>query len=280
MKTSRYFWMVTVVVILFQFGGFRATAQEVGIQMYSLRNQFKTDVPGTLKLISDWGITKLEGGGTYGLPLEEYQQLLKQHNLQVVSVGASFEQLQNEPETAIENAKSQGAKYIMCAWVPHAEGVFALEETKKATAVFNKAGKLIKDAGLVLAYHPHGYEFGPYEDRTLFDYMAENAEHFYFEMDVFWIKHPGQDPVTLLRKYPSKFVLMHLKDRAHGTIGNQNGRADVETNVVLGKGDVGIAPIIAEAKKMGIEYLFIEDESSRVVEQVPLSLEFLKSLED
>ncbi len=280
MKTIKHFWMVTGVVILFQFVAFTATAQEVGLQMYSLRNQFKTDVPGTLKLISDWGITKLEGGGTYGLPLEEYQQLLKQNNLEVVSVGASFEQLQNEPEKAIENAKIHGAKYIMCAWVPHAEGIFALEETQKAITVFNKAGKLIKEAGLILAYHPHGYEFGPYEDRTLFDYMAENAEHFSFEMDVFWIKHPGHDPVALLRKYPSKFVLMHLKDRAHGTIGNQNGRADVETNVVLGKGDVGIAPIIAEAKKMGIEYLFIEDESSRVVEQVPLSLEFLKSLEE
>lgn len=247
--------------------------------MYSLREQFKTDVPGTLKIISDWGITKLEGGGTYGLPLEEYKALLKKNKLEVVSVGASFEQLRDEPQKAIENAKSQGAKYIMCAWVPHTEGVFALEETTKAIEVFNTAGKLIKEAGLILAYHPHGYEFGPYEDRTLFDYMAENAEHFAFEMDVFWIKHPGQDPVTLLRKYPSKFVLMHLKDRAHGTEGNQNGRADVETNVVLGSGDVGIAPIIAEAKKMGIEYLFIEDESSRVVEQVPQSLAYLKSLE-
>jgi len=70
------------------------SAQEVGLQLYSLRNQFKTDVPGTLRLINDWGITKIEGGGTYGLPMDEYQGLLKKNNLDVVSVGASFEDLE------------------------------------------------------------------------------------------------------------------------------------------------------------------------------------------
>ena len=98
-------------------------------------------------------------------------------------------------------------------------------------------------------------------------------------MDVFWVKHPGQDPVALLKKYPKRFVLMHLKDRKPGTEGNQNGEADVETNVVLGKGDVGIAEIMREAKKAGVKHYFIEDESSHSVEQIPQSLEYLKSLE-
>ncbi len=96
-------------------------------------------------------------------------------------------------------------------------------------------------------------------------------------MDVFWIKHPGQDPVALLEKYKGRFKLMHLKDRKSGTEGNQNGEADVETNVVLGTGDVGIADIMKVSKKYGVEY-FIEDESSRSMEQVPQSLAFLKSL--
>ncbi len=69
-----------------------------------------------------------------------------------------------------------------------------------------------------------------------------------------------------------------MKDRKPGTEGNQNGQADVETNVVLGTGDVGIAAIMKVAKKYGVEYFFIEDESSRSMEQVPQSLTFLKSL--
>ncbi len=118
----------------------------------------------------------------------------------------------------------------------------------------------------------------PYENGTFFDYLAKNLNLAFanFEMDVFWIKHPGQDPVALLRKYPNRFLLMHLKDRKPGTEGNQLGHADVETNVVLGTGDVGIAEIMKVAKQYGVKHFFIEDESSRSMEQVPLSLQFLK----
>jgi len=257
-----------------------ASSQEVGLQLYSLRNQFKTDVPGTLKLISDWGINKLEGGDTYGLSNEEFNKLLEVNNLEVVSVGASFEDLESNLDNVIANAKNHGAKYVMCAWVPHVDNKWDLEETKYATDVFNQAGKQLKDYGLVLAYHAHGYEFRPYKNGTLFDYMAENAVDFKFELDVYWAHHGGADPLALMKKYPSKFVLLHLKDMEKGVKGNNTGHEDVETNVVLGTGQIDMVGVIAEAKKLGIEYMFIEDESSRVVDQVPQSMAFLKSLKE
>ena len=99
-----------------------------------------------------------------------------------------------------------------------------------------------------------------------------------FEMDVFWVKHPGQDPVALLKKYPGRFPLMHLKDRKHGTLNSQSGHGDDESNVVLGTGDVGIKEIMKIARKVGVKHFFIEDESSHSVEQIPQSLTFLKSL--
>jgi len=168
----------------------------------------------------------------------------------------------------------------MCAWVPHNGDDFTIDDAKKAVDVFNRAGKLLKENGITLCYHAHGYEFRPYNNETLFDYMAKNMDPKYanFEMDVFWIKHPGQDPVALLKKYPGRFKMMHLKDRKPGTEGNQLGHADVETNVVLGSGDVGIADIMKIARKQGVEKFYIEDESSRSMEQVPQSLAFLKGL--
>jgi sugar phosphate isomerase/epimerase len=255
-------------------------AQQVGLQLYSLRNEFKTDVPGTLAKIKEWKITQIEGGGTYGLPMDEYKKLLQQNNLQMVSYGAGFEELEKNPQKVIDNAKAFGAKYVMCAWVPHKEGDFTMPEIKKAIDVFNAAGKLMYENGIKFCYHPHGYEFRPYRNGTTFDYMVKNTDPRYvnYEMDVFWVKHPGQDPVALLRKYPKRFLLLHLKDRKPGTEGNQEGRAPDETNVVLGKGDVGIAAIMKEAKKMGIKYCFIEDESPKAVEQIPQSLEFLRKL--
>jgi sugar phosphate isomerase/epimerase len=81
-----------------------------------------------------------------------------------------------------------------------------------------------------------------------------------------------------LKKYKKRWLLMHLKDRKPGTPGNQNGQADVESNVILGTGDVNIAAIMQEAKKSRIKHYFIEDESSRSMEQVPRSLSYLNFL--
>ncbi|WP_235537815.1 hypothetical protein [Sediminicola sp. YIK13] len=65
---------------------------------------------------------------------------------------------------------------------------------------------------------------------------------------------------------------------AKGTQNANTGSANVDTNVVLGTGEVAIAALVAEAKKLGLPYLFIEDESSRVIDQIPKSLKYLKGL--
>jgi sugar phosphate isomerase/epimerase len=272
-----------ILILLLLFVVFSRSAeaqQEIGLQLYSLRNEMKTDVPGTYAKIKSWGIKEIEGGGTNGMSTEQYKKLLADNNLKIVSVGADFKQLKENPASAVDAAKTFGAKYVVCFWIPHNGDEFTFENIKEATEVFNNAGKVLAENGLSLCYHPHGYEFRPYEGGTLFDYLVKNTDpkYFNFEMDVFWIKHPGQDPVALLKKYPNRFLLMHLKDRKPGTEGNQNGHADVESNVVLGQGDVGIAATMKAAKKAGVKHYFIEDESSRSVEQIPQSLAYLKTL--
>lgn len=253
--------------------------QEIGVQMYTFRNQLPENVPGMLEKIRDMGIRELEGGDTYGVPVDEFKALLAKNDLRVVSVGADFNKLSENPQASVDLAKTFGAEYVVVFWIPHQE-VFTIDDAKKTVEVFNTAGKFFKENGLSFCYHAHGYEFGSYGKGTLFDYIVQNTnpEYVNFEMDVFWVKHPGQDPVKLLKKYPNRFPLMHLKDRKIGTPGTQNGHADVETNVVLGTGDVGIAAIMKAAKKAGVKHYFIEDESSRSMEQVPKSLDFLRSL--
>ena len=255
-------------------------AQEIGLELYTLRNQFKTSVPGALATIKSWGIHEIEGGGTYGLPMDEYKKLLAQNDLKMISVGVNYDTLAVNPQAAIDEAKAFGAKYIMCSWISHKDDEFTIDDMKKAVDVFNTAGKQIHDAGLTFCYHTHGYEFRPYENGTLFDYLVKNTnpEYVSFEMDVFWVKQPGQDPVALMEKYPTRFVMLHLKDRKPGTEGNQNGRADESSNVVLGQGDVNIAAVMKEAKKIGIKHYFIEDESAIPEQQVPQSLAYLRQL--
>ncbi len=269
-----------VSLVFFMFISFHIQSQEIGVQLYSFRNQIPKDIPGTLQKIRNMGIVELEGGESYGLPQLEFKSIIDKMGFKMISIGADFDKLQKDLPAVIAEAKAYGAKYVVCFWIPHNGDDFTLENAKNGIAVFNAAGKILSENGLSLCYHPHGYEFRPYEKGTLFDYIMSSvkAEWVNFEMDVFWIKHPGQDPVALLKKYPGRFQLMHLKDRKPGTMGNQNGNADVETNVVLGSGDVGIARIMKLAKKSGVKHFFIEDESSRSMEQVPQSLTFLKTL--
>jgi sugar phosphate isomerase/epimerase len=280
MKTQLFFTRGLTLLTTFFISFHLLHAQEIGLELYSLRNQFKTDVPGSLAKIKSWNIKEIEGGGSYGLPIADYKKLLAQNNLKMVSIAADFDQLAKNPQTAIDEAKSFGAEYIVCFWIPHNGEDFTIDNIKKAIDVFSAAGKQIHEAGLNFCYHPHGYEFRPYEGATLFDYLLQHTDPKYlnFEMDVFWVKHPGQDPVALLEKYPARFLLLHLKDRKPGTVGNQNGQADEETNVVLGEGDVNIAAIMKAAKKIGIKHYFIEDESSRSEEQIPKSLAYLHQL--
>ena len=250
-----------------------------GIQLYSLRNQFDKDVPGTIKTIKSWGIKVIEGGeNTYGMEESGFISLLKENGIKTASVGTSVDELRDNPQETIRRAKAFGARYAMCPWIPHEGDNFTIDDTKTAVNVFNKAGKLLKANGLTLVYHPHGYEFRPYEDGTLFDFMAKNAKHFDFEMDVFWVKHGGEDPMALFEKYPHKFKLMHLKDMRKGVVGNNTGHGNDEDNVTLGRGSIAIKDLVRKGKALGVEYMFIEDESSRVMEQVPLSLEFLKGI--
>ncbi|MGB5554931.1 MAG: sugar phosphate isomerase/epimerase [Flavobacteriaceae bacterium] len=280
MKTQQLF--IWPFVMLFFISFHNSSAQEIGLQLYSLRNEFPKDVPGTFAKIKSWGITNLEDGndGTYGFTQEQYNTMLAENGLKIVSVSAPFEELQNSPETVLARAKNYGAKYAVCFWIPHNGTDFTLADTNLAIEVFNKAGALFEKEGVTLTYHPHGYEFRADGDELLMDRIIKQSDYFDFEMDVYWFAHPGEDPVAWLRKYPEEFKLMHLKDCQKGVKGNQNGQSDVETNVVLGAGQIDIAAVVAEAKKLGLDYLFIEDESSKVLNQVPESLEFLKELKD
>jgi sugar phosphate isomerase/epimerase len=273
---QRFYFLLLAVFLV----GVAQAQIQVGLQLYTFRNQIPKDVPGMLKKISQMGFRYIEGGGTYNLPKEEYKRLLRENKLEMISYGAGFEDLQGKLNTVVENARFFGAKYVMCSWVPHSGETFTLDDAKKAVSVFNNAGKVLASKGIKFLYHAHGYEFQPYGNGTFFDYMLKNMNPAYanIEMDVFWFKNSGQDPTTWLQKYPKRFLALHLKDRAHGSPDNVTGRADDESNVVLGTGDVNIAAVMKAAKKAGIRYAFIEDESSRPEEQVPQSLTYLKSL--
>lgn len=269
--------LITLVLLV---NVFTIRSQEIGMQLYSVRNEIKKDLNNTLKQVRSMGIKELEGGELYGMDLKTYKKMLDQMGYKMISIGIEYSELDKDLTPVIEKAKALGASYITCFWIPHQGNSFGESDIDAAAAVFNKAGKVFQENGLQFCYHPHGYEFRPGKNGTLFDDLLAktNPSHVNFELDVFWAKQGCEDPVALLKKYPTRFLLLHLKDRQIGTICNDTGQADEESNVVLGQGDVNIKDIMRAAKKSSVKHYFIEDESSRVMKQLPLSLQYLKSL--
>jgi sugar phosphate isomerase/epimerase len=253
----------------------------LGVQAYSFRKSFPVSVEKTLDTIKMMGFTELEGGGGR-IPPEEFRKLCEARGISIPSTGAGFEQLQRSPDSVAMRANALGSKYVMCAWVPHKRGEFSLDDAKKAVEVFNNAGKVLKEQGLTFCYHAHGYEFQPYKNGTLLDYIFENTnpEYVSFEMDIMWIHFGGGDPVSLLKKYGDRWKLIHLKDLKKGTPKDLTGLTAEDNDVPLGTGELNIPAILKEAKRVGIKHYFIEDESSNVTRQIPQSIEYLKSLKE
>jgi sugar phosphate isomerase/epimerase/ketosteroid isomerase-like protein len=273
---------ILALVLLFA-GSTQIQAQEVGIIMGTAREYMRDDgVEATLIKLKNMGITYLEGGGARGMEKEEYKALLDKHGMKVVASGTNFDNLQDPAEVQkyIDNMKFYGAKYATCYWIPHKGDDFTFEDMKKGIEVFNKAGKQFAEAGISFLYHAHGYEFRTYDGPgTMFDYMMEKLDPRYvnLEMDVFWMRNPGQNPAELMRKYAGRVKVTHLKDRLVGSVDNLNGRQDVQRNVILGDGDVNMAEVLKAARETGVEYHFIEDESSRAGVQLPMHLAYLRT---
>jgi sugar phosphate isomerase/epimerase len=252
----------------------------VGLQLYSLRDAFKKDATGTLDLAKSYGPKIAELAGTGSMTPEQFKKELDARGIVGIGNHFDFNRFKNEPELVAKEAKALGLKYAGVAWIPH-DGKFTEQNAHDAAAVFNKAGEVLSKYGIKFYYHNHGYEFEPYKDGTLMDIIVNETkpEWVSFEMDVLWVYFPAQDPVKLLKKYGSRWEMMHLKDLKKGVkTGSLSGGTDVENDVVLGTGQIDLAATLKAAQEVGVKYYFIEDESSHSKEQIPQSLKFLENV--
>ncbi len=289
---SKYFTLLLILVFACQSPQKKQAEQDItneaeplfkvplGVQAYTFRNSFPQGVEATLDSIADLGIVELEGGPVGDYSPEEFRKLCEDRGITIPSTGAGYKELVENPQAVADKAKALGASFVMCAWIPHERGAFNLENAKEAVEVFNSAGKVLKENGITLTYHVHGYEFQPHENGTLMNYLIEetNPEYVSFEMDILWTHFGGGDPVALLNQYGDRWKLLHVKDLRKGTPKDLTGGTSIENDVVLGQGELDIPNILKAANEIGIKHMFIEDESPQPIVQVPQSIAYLKSL--
>ena len=253
----------------------------IGVQMFTYRDSYDHGVAAVLDSVKALGLTSVEGPNPKGTTPEEFKKMLNDRGISMPSIGVDYGAIAKDPEAVVKQAKFFGSKYVMVAWIPHGK-TFTLADAKKAVDDFNRGGKVLRENGITLCYHDHGYEFVPYGDGTLFDYIAKNTNPAYlsFEMDIMWTFHGGADPAQLLYKYKGRWKLMHLKDIRKGVANDLTGGTDTKNDVALGTGQIDIPEVLKAAKKAGIKHYFIEDESPSYSQQLPVTIAYLKGLKD
>ena len=131
------------------------------MQLYSFREAFKTDVPGTLARVRALGFREVELAGTYGMSAQQFRQVLDSAGLSATSMHVGYEQFRDSLASALAAASVLGPKYIGTAWIPHPDGPITVPIARQAAADFNRWGKAARAQGLQFFYHVHGYEFKP-----------------------------------------------------------------------------------------------------------------------
>lgn len=252
----------------------------LGMVSYTYRKQFEKDVPSTLDIIKGLGITDIEFSNLFGKTAQQLRTMLDEKGLKCSSFGVGYPDLVNKTAEVAQNAKTLGAAYVRVAGIPHSK-TMTFDEMQKAVDDFNNAGKILKEQyGLTFIYHNHGFEYQPYKDGTLYDYLVTqtNPKYVSFELDILWAFFPGQDPAALLNKYGKRYKALHMKDLKKDVKGDMSGGTAQDNDVALGTGQIDISSVIKAAQKAKVKHYYIEDESANIFVQVPQTIAYIKGL--
>ena len=257
--------------------------KNIGLQLYSLRDDIGKNYENIDEVISKVGkmgykyveAANYANGKIYGLSPDEFKAKLAANGMYALSchTGKGLDSIISQTnwdevwawwDQCIADHKAAGMKYIITPWMPQPE---TLEGLQAYCDYYNKIGEICTAAGLKFGYHNHAYEFEKkYPDGTvMYDYMVSHTDSskVFFEMDVYWTVRGGRSPVELFKKYPGRFLVLHIKD-------------DKE----LGEsGMVGFDAIFKNLATAGTKYLIVEVEKYDLppFESVKASLDYLNN---
>ncbi|MEM7391128.1 MAG: sugar phosphate isomerase/epimerase [Verrucomicrobiota bacterium] len=259
--------------------------KNIGIQLYTLRNQLNRDMAGTIRAVAEAGYQQVEA---YGFPnASSMIQTSKDNGLKINSSHFEWESVTNPTkkgvkpfEEILEAARSVGLKHLVIPYI-HGHNRKNLDDYKRLADNCNKGAAEAKKAGIQLAYHNHAFEFQPMEGGTsgyqvLIDEFVPEMQ---FEVDVFWVQVGGHDPVTLIKELKGRVSQLHLKDLKKDFKVPNYGGIGKDAFKELGNGMIPMEPIIEVAALAGVKHCHVEqDHSPDPVASVQQSMKYLKSL--
>jgi sugar phosphate isomerase/epimerase len=249
---------------------------QVGIQLYSIRDDMKANPLGTLQKLAKMGYKNVEHANYadrkfYGYSAAEFKKILDDLGLKMPSGHTVLDKLKHW-DTAqndftdvwkhtIEDAAICGQKYVISPWLDESQRKEA-SVMKAMMEIFNKSGQLCQRSGMKFGYHNHDFEFSEkLGGETVYDIIMQNTEAQYVsqQLDIGNMVNGGANAIEIIKQYPGRFESMHVKDEILSKKPTEHGKYE---STILGKGVVGVKQVVDLAVKMGgTTQLIIEQEA-------------------
>lgn len=243
--------------------------QPVGLQLYTVRDLMKADFEGTLQAVARAGYKEVEFAGYFGRTPGQVKEALKAAGLRAPSAHVPLQDKNSEWSGTIETAGEIGLDYLVVPSVPKQQRM-TLKDWQSLAKRFNELGEATRRHGIRFAYHNHEYEFVLTEGRLPYDVLLEGTSKQLvdFEMDIFWIRRGGQDPLAYFKRYKGRFPMVHVKDMT------LDGKM-----VDVGAGSIDWQSIYAARKEAGIRHWFVEhDEPAAPMQSLAASYQYMSRL--
>lgn len=262
--------------------------RSLGLQLWTVRNQMEQDMPGTLQAIQRAGYNQVEL-----MRVSDGMKIAKQARrtgLQVTSCFIDWDALigtdtrsATQLYSSLELGRDLELRYLVFGYIGKGQRENSVLMARHAAAA-NGFGLRCRDAGIQLCYHHHSFEFAPLEDgkTTGWDILKEvlQPEFVHFELDVFWLKLAGLDPVQTIRELQGRVSQVHLKDIRPGAERCLDEAAVPPDDFrELGAGALDFRAILTACQETGVAQCHVEqDQSPDPIDSLTKSMAFLRQL--
>ncbi|WP_231637468.1 sugar phosphate isomerase/epimerase family protein [Paenibacillus sp. FJAT-27812] len=243
---------------------------QLAAQLYTLRNEVKQDFPAVLKQLSEMGWAAVQIDGLHGYEARDIAAVMKEAGLRTAGMHVGLERIKNDLDAVLEEARLFDTKDFICHSLP--DGLQNPEGYASVKRDLLEVAAKVKGAGYRVGYHNHDFEFHTSIDgKFALEYLLEDPA-IYAEIDTYWVRKAGQDPLSFIRNYANRMPILHLKDMTADSR---------QTFAEIGSGVIDFAPILQWGLQSGVEWFTVEQDycPGSPMDSLALSLDYLLNLE-